>query len=346
MNGNGRFLAILLSGVLIIGCGDSGTDEVITEDTDTPAPSDSTASSGRTVAVVDSSPNIDGIPLDVYGTDFSTVAVSDATATGPGSEGGMTTDTATDPEPAEPEPEAAGELVWSNIISAQSIEGEFKKVRNDFATKLTSLGTYNSSYLEIPVFGSTMALLAHIATDHDGDIGWKEKAPLIRVLATEMVEITSSNQARGRGGYTKTNEAFLKICDLLDGNDPPELPEVTEIEGYYEIADMAYLMKRVEKGAAWFNTSVGSEDNFKENTEAVTREAEIFILMGTVFNFEDYGYGPAENDEEFAGYADAMRNAAIGVSEAAKAGNFEQYDLQKSNIGQACAQCHMVYRNG
>lgn len=346
MNGTGRILgalSILLSGVLVIGCGDSESNE--SGDADTPKTSESapTPSSDRTVAVVDSRPNIDGIPLDVYGTDFSPPPPpppddDDGDDEDP-DKGGPT-------GPMPPPPPPSNELVWSQIISAEAIEGEVKKVRNDFATKLTSLGTYNSSYLEIPVFGSTMALLAHIASDHDGDIGWKEKAPLIRVLAGEMVAITSSNQARGRGGYTKTNEAFLKICDLLDGNDPPELPEITEVDGYYDIAEMAYLMKRVEKGAAWFNTSVGSEDNFKENAEAVQREAQIFVLMGTVFNFEDYGYGPAENDEEFAGYADTMRDAAKAVNAAAKAGNFEDYDLQKSKIGQACAQCHMVYRNG
>lgn len=353
MSGTGRIsgaLCFLLTGILIAGCGDSGSDE--TTNSDNPAgstpSSDASSSTDRVVAAVDSRPNINGIPLDVYGTDFSASSgTSDSdTAVVATEDGNMDTDSTTEPAPAEPESVAGDKLVWSELISAATIESEIKKVRNDFASKLTSLGTYNSSYLEIPIYGSTMALLAHIATEHDGDIGWKEKAPYIRILAGEMVAMTSSNQARGRGGFTKTNEAFLKICDLLDGNDPPELPELTEVGDYNDVAELGYLMKRVEKGSAWFNTSVGSEENFKENIDAVQREAELFVVMGTAFNFEDYGYGPADNDPEFAGYAEAMRSAAKAVSEAAKSGNFDEYDIQKSNIGQACAQCHMVFRNG
>lgn len=339
-----------LVSALLSGCGDSGAKEQADTPTES-TQSSSTSSETQLVAAVDSAPNVDGIPLDIYGTDF-TAALPGTDAGGGRATGGGPVDGGdgdgnggTDPEP-QPEPETGGAIVWSELITAEQIEGEIKKVRNDFATKMTSMGSYNSSYLEIPVFGSTVALLAHIATEHDGDIGWKEKAPLIRVLANQMVAVTSSNQARGRGGYTKTNEAFLKICDLLDGNDPPELPEVTEVGDFSEVAEMGYLMKRVEKGVGWMQTNVGSEDNFKENTDAAQREAAIFSVMAVVFNLEDYGYGPASNDEEFAGYADAMRDASKAANGAAQGGNFEDFDLQRSKIGQACSQCHMVYRNG
>jgi hypothetical protein len=269
-----------------------------------------------------------------------------AATTGPNPPGPGPPPPGPDPDPPEPEPETGGAIVWSDWISAEAIEGEVKTIRNDFAGKLTSLGSYNSSYLEIPIFGSTMALLAQIAIEHDGDIGWKEQAKYIRVLAGEMVAMTSSGQARGRGGYTKTNEAFLKICDLLDGNEPPELPEAGDVTDYTEIAELGYLMKRAEKGMGWLSTNVGSEEKFAENAERAQREASLLRTFAVVFNLEDYGYGPAEVDEEFSGYTDKMREAATASVKAAKGGNFTEFDLQRSNVGQACAQCHMVFKNG
>ncbi len=328
-------LAMIVTFV-VAGCGDSAPDQPSNETPGT-AQTPAAASGETLVASVDSRPNIDGIPLDVYGELVGPPPPPPPPPRDPKSK----------PAEPEPDPETGGAIVWSELISAEAIEGEVKAIRNDFAGKLTSLGSYNSSYLEIPIFGSTMALLAQIAIDHDGDIGWKDQAKYIRVLAGDMVAMTSSGQARGRGGYTKTNEAFLKICDLLDGNEPPELPEAEdEVGDYNEVAELGYLMKRAEKGMGWLSTNVGSEEKFTENAERAQRETSLLATLAVVFNLEDYGYGPAEVDEEFSGYSDTMRDAANAGVKAAKGGNFTGFDLQRSNVGQACAQCHMVFRNG
>jgi len=333
----------LVASLLLAGCGDSAPDEPSTAN---PTGTATSTSGGgqRVVASVDSRPNIDGIPLDVYGDLVATTSGPNPPGPGP-DDGPQPPDS--DPEPPEPEPETGGAIVWSELISAEAIEGEVKAIRNDFAGKLTSLGSYNSSYLEIPIFGSAMALLAQIAIEHDGDIGWKEQAKYIRVLAGEMVAMTSSGKARGRGGYTKTNEAFLKICDLLDGNEPPELPDAEdEVSDYTEIAELGYLMKRGDKAMGWLSTNVGSEEKFTENAARAQREASLLATLAVVFNLEDYGYGPASVDDEFSGFSDKMRDAAKASVEAAKGGNFTEFDLQRSNVGQACAQCHMVFKNG
>ena len=326
--------------VLLTGCGDSAP-----EDPSAAAPGAGTSTSQsaeRLVASVSSRPNIDGIPLDVYGDLIPSVGPPP-----PGPDGPVDPPPGGEPpNPAEPEPAAVGKLAWSELISAEAIEGEVKDIRNKLAGRLASLGSYNSSYLEMRFSGATLALLAHIAIQHDGDIRWHEKARYIRVLAGEMVRVMDSSGARGRGGFTKTNEAFLKICDLLDGNDPPELPEAEDEADFTDVAELGFLMKRAEIAAAWLQTNVGSEEKFNEKSELAQREASLLTLLAVVFNLEDYGYGPASVDEEFSGYSDKMREAAKAATGAAKSGNFTEFDLQRSNVGQACAQCHMVFRNG
>jgi hypothetical protein len=90
--------------------------------------------------------------------------------------------------------------------------------------------------------------------------------------------------------------------------------------------------------------NAGNEDAFKEKAELAQREAALMATIGEALNVEGYGYG-AEVDPEFTAFAYGFRDAAKAMSGAAKAGNFEEFDLQRSQAAQKCVQCHMVYRN-
>ena len=61
-----------------------------------------------------------------------------------------------------------------------------------------------------------------------------------------------------------------------------------------------------------------------------------------VITLPGYGY---EDDDEFKGYANAMLKAAQAMMAAAKKGEFENFQKARSQISQACTQCHSSYRN-
>ncbi len=250
--------------------------------------------------------------------------------------------------PADDPPTAAGggAVAWAELMPAELVEASVKNFRNELSTRLVNLGAYNSSFLEISVFASALSFVAEVGRQHDGDIGWKKNAHLIRALGVAMVEVTGGATGRGKKSYDAVNDSFLTICEILDGNDPAAPPETEEEADISEAAEMAYLMKVIERQLEWMQNNAGSEDTFTDKAELVQREAALMAAIGEAFNVEGYGYGPASNDEEFTGFAYGFRDAAKAMSGAAKAGNFEEFDLQRSQAAQKCVQCHMVYRNG
>jgi len=294
-------------------------------------------------------PAIDGIPLDVFfpepllvASDSGTVASTPAVTPVPGT----TPETGGEPETTEPQQPAAaagGVVSWEKVIPAERVKGEMKSIRLQLQKRLTTLASYNSSYLEIPVFGATLALLAEVARRHPDDIAWKENSRYIRTLGAEMVEVCSSSSARGRKSYDQVNGAFLKICDILDNNAPAELPEAEEEADLLDVADMGYLMKRLKRGMEWMQNNAGSEDAFKENAELAQREVSVIATIGQAFADESYGYS---DDEEFTGHTFEMRDTATEMSGAVEGGDFGTFDELRSKVDQKCTQCHMTYRTG
>ncbi|MBC8289417.1 MAG: hypothetical protein H8E37_03780 [Planctomycetes bacterium] len=345
----GLFVAAGLA-ISAVGCG--GDDEA-SDDEETSASIDggggSKGASGKAGSGSkggnDERPNVDGIPLDVFYPDPLVVASETGTvvASNPTTEPGTATPETTTTEEPVLEPPATGKVTWDKIITVDMLKGEMKSVRLQLQQRLMTLASYNSSYLEIPVFGSTLGLMAEVARRHPGDVSWKDDAKYIRVLSAKMTEVCSSAAARGRKSYDEVNESFLKICSILDNNSPAELPEADDEADLLDVAEMGYLMKRMKRAMEWMQNNTGSEESFKENAELAGREVSVIAAIAQAIKDESYGYG---EDGEFKGHATEMGGNASEMSKAAKGGNFNEFDQLRSKVDQKCTQCHMTYLTG
>jgi hypothetical protein len=295
---------------------------------------------------------VGGIPFDVYfenplaeASDQRLVAGGGAATPG-GTDGAMNTGGgATTAATVEPEPEPAVASsdgpVWADLISPEELLSEVQSIRNDLNSRMVNFGAYKRATLEIPVFSSTLAFLADIARRQDGDIKWKGKAHFIRALAIQMVDVTSSSTAGVKKSYDAVNESYLKICDILDGNDPPELPEVEAEADFADFVEIGYLMKRLERGEKWLLTNVGGEDGFNEKGTLAQREVSLFAAISSSFKSEGFGYGEYE---DFSGWADEFRDASRGMHKAVDAKAYDEFDGLRSLLSQKCTQCHGVYK--
>lgn len=344
----GLFLAAGLA-ISAVGCG--GGDDEASGDEGTSASTNGGGSKGSTVKTGgnskgggDERPDIDGIPLDVFYPDPLVVASETGTVVASTPVTTTTTpETTTTPKDPEPETPATAEVTWDKIITVDMLKGEMKSVRLQLQQRLMTLASYNSSYLEIPVFGSTLGLMAEVARRHPGDVSWKDDAKYIRVLSAKMTEVCSSASARGRKSYDEVNESFLKICSILDNNSPAELPEADDEADLLDVAEMGYLMKRMKRAMEWMQNNTGSEESFKENAELAGREVSVIAAIAQAIKDESYGYG---EDGEFKGHATEMGGNASEMSKAAKGGNFNEFDQLRSKVDQKCTQCHMTYLTG
>lgn len=348
-------LALSLVAMLTIfsGCGggsekkagtDGGTTTSTTETTSSRPVSKKPSAKGDS----DERQSIGGIPLDVYFPNPLEVADDQRLVGGPTTPPGENPGTGTIPEPdskPKPEPETVAASSdgpeWAELISPEELLAEVQSIRNDLNSRLVNFGAYKRSTLEIPVFGSTLAFLADIARRQDGEIKWKEKSHFIRALAGQMVEVTSGPTAGVKKSYDAVNESFLKICDILDSNDPPELPEVEAEADFADFVEIGYLMKRLERGEEWMLTNVGSEAGFKEKGALAKREASLFAAISSSFTAESFGYG---DYEDFSGWANEFRDAAKSMHKAIDGEAFTEFDGLRSLLSQKCTQCHGVYK--
>lgn len=259
----------------------------------------------------------------------------------------MTTPPPTAAVEPDPEPPAAVASAdgpnWSELISAQELLDEVQSIRNDLNARMVNFGAYKRAMLEVPVFGSTLAFLADVARRHDGDIKWKDKAHYIRALAITMSDIAGSSTGGVKKSYDEVNEAFLKISEILNNNEPAELPEVDVEADFVDFVEMGYLMKRLERGENWLKNNTGSEDSLAEKMALAQREVSVFAAISQSFTSEGFGYAEYE---DFVKWANGMRDSAKAMHKAAPAKAFSEFDEARSKISQSCTACHSVYRNG
>lgn len=335
---------------LSAGCG-GGSDDSSTAENDSKGETRKSGSSkskaAKTVASTDGgrSRTIDGIPLDVFFDNPLGIAADDRTGGGTTVPDGDGADPEPPVQPAE-EPKTSSTstaVAWANLITVEELKGEVKSLRNEMQQRLGNVGAYKRSTLELPVFGTAMAFAGEVGMRVDGELSWKDKAKYVRVLAAKITEITSSSTAASKKSYDEVNGAFLTICEILDGNDPPGLPEVEDEIDFTEFADMGYLMKRLERGREWMQTNTGSEDGLNSKPKVAIREAAFLAAIAEAFKREDYGYA---DDDEFLGYLNSLQEAALEMKKGVTEKSFDQYDLSRSNASQKCDQCHGVYKNG
>ncbi|MBI1314853.1 hypothetical protein GC176_26455 [bacterium] len=354
--------ALLSAAALLFasGCGGGGsTDEAVSSNGDSATAATSGKSSSTSSksggATSDSGSGrsgpktIDGIPYDVFFDRPLEVAADSRTGgTAPAiaatTTGGTPAAAATEPAADNAAKPEAEDVSWSKLIPAEMLNEEVRFLRNEIQSRLTNMGAYKKSVLELPVFGSALAYFAEIASRHDGDISWKANAKYIRALGSKIAVVTSGSDAQTKNSYEEVNNAYLTINEILNNNTPAELPEVEdEAPDFSEVADMFYLMKRMERGQQWMQTNTGSESGFNDKAATLAREVAVMVALTQAYYAPGYGYA---DDEEFLGYLNKLRDAGLGMRKAVEEKDFAKYDELRSAAGQQCTQCHSVFKNG
>lgn len=292
--------------------------------------------------------NIDGIPLDVFfdrplqvAADKSTGAAPAVASTTPAAAEATPSKTPMDaPKPAAA---AAGGDAWDKVVTVEALLEEMKATRNQFQQRLTNVQAYNGAQLEMPVFGTELVLLAEIAKRHPGEIRWKKDAKFIRTMGAEVVKIASGADGKGKKAYDTINKNFLKVCELLDGNNPPELPDSPDDVSLDEVIDIKYLMKRLERAEETLKNNAASEANLEKNAAMSIREASVYAMIGHIIKDKAFGY---DSEDAYLKEADGMREAGKGMQQAASSKNFAEFDGLRNTASKRCSDCHMTYRTG
>lgn len=351
------FCTTLLMLFFAIGCGGNNSSSVTQPDEDsstsedtpqtaspdsgtkpsTPAPND-----GSLVVQRDGKKWIGDVPVDVWYDDPLSVAATSGQVAQPTATPETQVAKVDNPAP-ENQPEAVPEkasdgIDWESVIPAELLDAEVTSIRNRFNADLQTVGSYNSSYLAIPPHVVTLAVMAHIATKHPGEIRWKENAKYIRHLAGEM---NAEPLRRGPSSQRPLKEKFENILVILNGSVPATVEAPPDDQSVSDVAKVSYIMKRLENCDKNISVNGGTADAMKEKAEVLKQEAAVLGALTQVMldGYEDY-----QDDEVFAGYVKNMVDASKTMRESIKADQFEQFDLAVSEMKKACTECHSTYR--
>ncbi|MEX0717705.1 MAG: hypothetical protein WD066_14015 [Planctomycetaceae bacterium] len=227
---------------------------------------------------------------------------------------------------------------WADAIGHDVLDDEVKKIVNRLNEKLQTVGTYNSSHLELPPHINTLAVLAEVAVEHPGEVRWKDKAKYIRDLAGRMA---AEKLQQGAKSHKALQEPFEQITVLMSGSDPGGLPDSPERRPFSEVSEFFYIMKRIESGSTWLKVNVTSDEALSSSKEDVLREAGVLSVLGKVIVSEGSDYA---DFEDFVGYSKDLVEAGRQMTAAAHAGNFAEYDKGITRAYKACQECHSVYK--
>ncbi|WP_298860902.1 hypothetical protein [uncultured Gimesia sp.] len=349
-------ICVCLSVAIFTGCGGSSPapapaqNQTTTTASTTPATQvvqNTQSQQSEPVEKKDDRKMIDGIPYDVWFDNPLAVAGNNqavAPVSLPGNKIAATSNTTPangkmkPPAGESPTPAATGGIDWKTIIPMPILESHVKDIRNRLTKNMQSVGTYNTTYLELPTFTSTLAALAGIATEHSADVGWKKNAKFLRDLAAS---ISSETLMRGPKSYKKIQIPFEQMIVILNGSAPAGLPESPEKKPLSEVASMGDLMKRADIAYKWLKSNVGSADALKSEKEKVIEESHLLAAIAKITTTEGYGY---VDDEGFLSHANPMSKACLEMVEAAKSDNFEEFDKGLTRIYKACTECHSEYK--
>ena len=228
---------------------------------------------------------------------------------------------------------------WSKLIDAETIETEIKRIGPSVGTATkTPSGFKGGAYKECRRDFSVLATLFALNAEYDGEVRWQDAAPALRDL------FARAGRNCKAGSDQTFQEAVQRKQDLADliGGTRPKTKEAERKADWSKVADRPPLMQRIniaheDRLKKW----LANKAEFKAHSDDARHESQLVAAIADVIGREGFEYS---DDENYAKFARALRQAAADVSAAVESDNFEQAREASNRMTKACADCHEGFR--
>lgn len=230
---------------------------------------------------------------------------------------------------------------WKRLIAPTSLEDLVKagKLRLDKIVT-TPTAFKGGGFVAARTEFSLQALLFAIIETYPGEVRWKNSAALAR---QRFARVAANTKVGSDQVFAEVKARMLDLQDLIGGT-----PLSVQADGPSADIDWSNLVDRVPlmQLLEWAHEEnlaklVASEADFKDNSEAVQRYAELVAVLGQLALANDM---PDANDEDYRTLANAMIEQASMVVQAVKTNSAEQARMSAAQVGQACTNCHDSFR--
>jgi hypothetical protein len=232
-----------------------------------------------------------------------------------------------------------GRFAWSTLVRPETLEDEVKRTSSRLAPSIeTPTGFKGGGYRECRREFSLLGVLFGVIGEYDQGVRWKEEAPAYRDLFARAgfnCQVGSDQSLREAQGRVQD------LAQLIRGSRIEAEAEAPE-SAWPDVADRVPLMQRMEQAhdqrlSKW----LASRSEFRGNLDEIRHEAELLAVLAEVVSREGYEFA---DDEEYAGYADRLREGARGIAEAAASDDFERAGRAAAAVTKACYDCHEAFR--
>jgi hypothetical protein len=235
----------------------------------------------------------------------------------------------------------AGASGWSKVVSATAIEDEIKAIKLRLDPEINTPTKFaGSGHKAARREFTLLAVLYGIIGEYEGDVRWKDVAPGVR-------DAFARGAANAKVSTPQAfNEAKLRLDDLgqlIGGGSFGAAGESERTADWPKVCDdRSPLMQRLESAhQGKLQVMTASADEFKNHADAVAHEANILAALAEVLGKEGM---PDADADDYAGWVKQITTASGEILEAVKSNNYDQARKAVGTIGQACSQCHELYR--
>jgi hypothetical protein len=228
---------------------------------------------------------------------------------------------------------------WSEIIDAEALDTEVKRIASRLAAPLASPAAFKSDgHNACRAEFAWLAALFAVIEDYDGEVRWQRDAGALR----EAFSRASANaRVASDQNYEEATRRRDELAEVIRGarlgsDAPPPLAK------WSALADRKLLMQRMQRALQeGVNPRLASDREFSSASADVRQEAQVLAVLAALIRREDYEFW---DDESFRGYAEQLGDAADDLSQAAVDGNYEAARAAVGRASQSCAACHDGYR--
>jgi len=231
-------------------------------------------------------------------------------------------------------------FAWSNLIDADTLETEIKRLSQSLDQSVTTPSAFKSGgYKSARRDFSELAALFAVIAQYDAQARWKDIAAAMR----DQFARAGFNARLGTDvTYREATDRKADLAALVRGERPPLPKAAAELTDWSQIAARSPLMQRInaaheERLTRW----LADPANFRRQRSDVRHEAQVLALLAEVIHREAFEFW---DDETFVDYAIALRQAATDTAAAAASDNFAQARDAANRATAACTDCHAGYR--
>lgn len=246
------------------------------------------------------------------------------------------------PAPAATENAAAAageEVAWSKLIDAETIETEIKRIAQQVGKSVKAPAQFKGGgYKDCRREFTVLAAMFGVAGEYDGDVRWKESAPLLRDVFARAGRNckVGSDQTFQEANLRKQN-----LADLISGTRP-KASNAERKADWSQVADRPPLMQRMNIGQQdRLQKWLASKSEFNTHRDDAKHEAQLLAAIAEMITRPGYEYA---DDDTYGGYARDLKQASMDVAAAIDQNNYEQARQAAGRVSKACTECHEGYR--